>query len=130
MNPIVILLVDDDLGVQFSIWRLLKGDGFAVLTADDGKNALEASRNYPGSIDLLLSDMDMPRMGGVELCQNIVAERPGIKVLLMSDDLWGSERARMKGLPFLQKPFTATALRDSIEVLLGPIPPCSDRAPR
>jgi DNA-binding NtrC family response regulator len=119
----VILLVDDDLGVQFSIWKLLKADGFTVLTADDGKNALEASRNYPGPIDLLLSDLDMPRMGGLELCQNIVTERPGIKVLIMSGDLWGREQVRTQGLPFLQKPFTATTLRDTIEALLGPTPP-------
>jgi hypothetical protein len=44
-------------------------------------------------------------------------------VLMMSGDLWGRERVRMKELPFLQKPFTATALRESIEALLGPTPP-------
>jgi two-component system, cell cycle sensor histidine kinase and response regulator CckA len=119
----VILLVDDDVGVQFYIWKLLKADGFTVLTAGDGKAALEVSRNYPGSIDLLLSDVDMPQMDGLELWQNIAAERPGIKVLMMSGDLWARERASMSGLTFLQRPPTATALRNSIEALLGPIPP-------
>jgi DNA-binding response OmpR family regulator len=123
LNPMVILLVEDDLGVRFLIWKLLKAEGFTVLTAGDGKAALEASRNYPGSIDLLLSDVEMPWMGGLELYQNISAERLGIKVLMMSGELWGSQQASMNGLPFLQKPFSRTAIRDSIEALLGPIPP-------
>ena len=116
----VILLVEDDVGVQFYVWKLLKADGYTVLTAGDGKAALEASRNCPGSIDLLMSDVEMPGMGGLELCKNIAAERPGIKVLVMSDEPSCEEQAAMNGLPFLQKPFTSTALRDSIEALLGP----------
>jgi DNA-binding response OmpR family regulator len=54
----VILLADDDVGVRFFVRRLLKADGFTVLTAGDGKAALEASRNFPGSIDLMLSDVE------------------------------------------------------------------------
>ena len=118
----VILLVDEDLGTQFSIWKLLKADGFTVQTAGDGKAALEVSRNYPGSIDLLLSDMST-RMGGLELCHTIAAERPGIKQLMMSVEVWGREQASTEGLPFLQKPFSVTALRNSIAALLGPFPP-------
>jgi DNA-binding NtrC family response regulator len=119
----VILLAEDDEVLQWAIWILLKADGFTVLTADDGKAALEASRNYSGIIDLLLSDMDMPRMGGLDLSQTIAAERPGIKVLMMSGGVRGIEQVHMRGLPFLQKPFTATALRGSIKALLGPFPP-------
>jgi DNA-binding response OmpR family regulator len=119
----VILLVDDDIGVRFYIWKLLKADGFTTLTAGDGKAALDASRNYPGSIDLLLSAVDVPGMNGLELWQDIATERPGIKVLMMSGDLWGRKQALMSGLPHLQKPFTATVLRDAIEALLGPNPP-------
>ena len=119
----VILLVDDDVGMQFSIWKLLKADGFTVLTAGDGKAALEASRNFPGTIDLLLSDMNMPGMGGLELCKIIAAERSEIKQLMMSGEVWGREQASMNGLAFLQKPFSVTALRNAIEALLGPIPP-------
>ena len=59
-------------------------------------------------------------MGGLELCRKIMRERPGIKVLLMSSDTLTALR---NGLPFFQKPFSHTALRISIEALLGPIPP-------
>jgi DNA-binding NtrC family response regulator len=117
----IILLAEDDVGLRFFVWRLLRADGFSVLTASDGIAALEVSRNHPGTIDLLLSDVEMPRMGGLELCKSIVAERPGTKVLVMSGDLRVREQASMNELPFIQKPFTVTALRDSLEALLGPI---------
>ena len=68
----------------------------------------------------------MPRMGGLELCKTIAAERPGIKVLMMSGEASCKEQVSMNGLPFLQKPFTIDALRGSIEELLGPILPCND----
>jgi CheY-like chemotaxis protein len=117
----VILCAEDDEQLQYFIWRLLKADGFTVLTANNGEFALDASRNHPGPVDLLLTDIEMPRMGGLELCRYILAERPGIKVLVMSSE--EQEQVSMSGLSFIQKPFTATALRNSIEALLGPIPP-------
>jgi DNA-binding NtrC family response regulator len=122
----VILLAEDDVGVQFFVWSLLKADGFTVLTAGDGKAALEVSRNHPGSIDLVLSDVEMPQMGGLELCKTIASERPGIKVLMMSGVASCKEQDSMNGFPFLQKPFTCTVLRHSIEALIGPIPPSND----
>ena len=122
MNPMVILVAEDNDDFRLAISNILKADEFTVLTAYDGKAALELSRCYPDRIDVLLSDLDMPFMGGQELCQNITVERPGIKVLLMSGGIDAREEACMNGLPFLQKPFTATALRHSIKALLGPIP--------
>jgi CheY-like chemotaxis protein len=118
VNPTVILLAEDRDDVRLAIWNLLKASGFTVLAAGDGIAALEASRNYAGTIDLLLSDMDMPRMGGLELCQTIATERPGIKVLIMSGGLQELEHVYMKGMQFLQKPLTSTALRGSIQALL------------
>jgi DNA-binding NtrC family response regulator len=118
----VILVAEDHDDVRFAISNILKADGFTVLTTYDGRAALELSRCYPGTIDVLLSDLDMPFMGGQELCQSIAVERPGIKVLLMSGGVGAQEQARMNGLPFLQKPFTAAALRYSIRALLGPMP--------
>ena len=116
----MILLAEDDASVRTFVGKLLKADGFTVLTAGDGKAALEASRKYPGPIDLLLSDVEMPRMDGLGLCRKIMRERPGINVLLMSSD---PLTAFKNALPFLQKPFSHTTLRVSIEALRGPIPP-------
>ena len=119
----VILVAEDHDDVRLAIWNTLKAGGFTVLAAYDGKAALELSRSYPGTIDLLLSDMDMPQMGGLELCQTIATERPGIKVLIMSGGLQELEHVYMKGTPFLQKPFNGRALRQSIKALLGANPP-------
>jgi len=119
----VILVAEDHEDVRLAIWNILKASGHTVLAAYDGKAALELSRIYAGTIDLLLSDMNMPRMGGLELCQTIATERPGIKVLIMSGGLQELEQVHMKGMPFLQKPFTGTALRQSIKALLSPNPP-------
>jgi CheY-like chemotaxis protein len=129
-NSMVILLVEDDVHVQYFVWKLLKADGFTVLTAGNGEFALEASRSHCGPIDLLLTDIEMPRMNGLELCRNIKPERPGIKVLVMSGDLREREQDSVNGLPFLQKPFTPTVLRDSIEALLGPLPSMAGIHPR
>jgi DNA-binding NtrC family response regulator len=118
----VILVAEDNDDFRFAISNILKADGFTVLATYDGRAALELSRCYPGMIDLLLSDVDMPFMGGQELYQNIVVERPGIKVLLMSGGIGAKEQRRLNGLPFLRKPFNATALRHSIKTLLGPMP--------
>jgi CheY-like chemotaxis protein len=122
VHPMVILLADDDVQVQYFIWKLLKADGFTVLAAGNGEFALEASRSYPGHIDLLLTDMEMPQMNGLALYRNILTERPGIKALVMSGDLQWRDQLAVNGLPFLQKPFTPSALRQSIQALLGPVP--------
>jgi len=59
----------------------------------------------------------------LELSQAIAAERPGIKVLVMSGGLQELEHVYMKGMPFLQKPFSGTALQKFIKALLDPNPP-------
>jgi DNA-binding response OmpR family regulator len=117
----VALLVEHDGRMQKFIWRLLNTNRFTVLTADDGISALEASRDHGGVIDLLLSDVEIPRMGGLELCKQIRVARPGIKVLMMSYEVRGREQAYMSGLPFVQKPLRLSVLCKSIETLLGPI---------
>ena len=114
----VILCAEDDHGIRSFILKLLKADGHTVLAAGDGEAALEAARNHSGPIDLLLSDVEMPRMHGLELCRNLLAERPGIKVLMMSGAFGAREKMAMAGLPILQKPFNRTALRNSIQALL------------
>ena len=58
----VILLVEDDLPIQRFVSKLLNADGFTVMTAGDGEAALEVSRTFSASIDLLLSDVKRPDM--------------------------------------------------------------------
>ena len=113
----VILIAEDEAMVQNIVRIALEGDGYFLLTAHDGEAALEISRSFPGTIHLLLTDITMPRLNGIELCRRIAKERPDCRVLIMS----GNPREDGFRVPFLQKPFTLTSLQDSIESLLGPI---------
>src|SRR5258708_5069765 len=81
---IVILLAEDEHLVRNLVRTILINEGYAVLDANDGEHALEISRGFPGSIHMLLTDVKMPKMNGLELSQQIARERPGIKVLIMS----------------------------------------------
>jgi CheY-like chemotaxis protein len=117
----VIICAEDDPQLQHLIRRLLGDDGHTVLPARDGEFALQASRQHPGAVDLLLTDIEMPRMNGLELCEKIQAERPATKILIMSGDLSGPERLLWNGLPFLPKPFRPADLRASIHRLLSPV---------
>src|SRR2546421_4415742 len=80
----VVLLADDELIVRSLARSVLVRAGYKVLDATDGEHALEVSRGYPGSIDVLLTDVKMPKMSGLELSAQVTEERPGIKILFMS----------------------------------------------
>ena len=114
----VILFAEDDVQLQYFIWKLLRADDFIVMGAISGEAALEISRRYSGPVDLLLTDLEMPGMSGLELYRLLAVERPGIKVLIMSGGVTEGE-ASITGLPFLQKPFTPSGLHDAIAALLA-----------
>ena len=104
-TPGVILVAEDEVIVRNVVCLLLQRDGYQVLSAADGKEALELARQYQGTIDLLLSDIQMPRMDG--LAEHVIEERPGIRVLLMSGKVSAEIRERNVRLPFLRKPFVS-----------------------
>lgn len=115
----VILVADDEALVRNLVTLLLQQDGYFVLSAADGHEGLELSRQYPGSIELVITDMAMPRMNGSDLCAHLLEERPGIKVLVMSGaDI--SEIVRQNAnLPFLPKPFDGQTLKARVRALLA-----------
>jgi two-component system cell cycle sensor histidine kinase/response regulator CckA len=80
----------------------------------DGEHALEVSRGYSGPIDILLTDVKMPKMDGVELSARIIKERPGIKILFMSGKESGELMVHGKKMEFLRKPFAARDLSEKI----------------
>lgn len=73
----VILVVDDEEMIRFLITRRLQGHGYVVLSAPDGKRALELSRKFPGSIDLVIADAIMPRLNGVEILWSYAPRKTG-----------------------------------------------------
>ena len=114
----VILLAEDDQLVRNLIRAVLANEGYTVLSATDGLHALEMSREYEGKIQLLLSDVRMPRMDGLELSEHIVKDRPDIKILLMSGRMSGEALINHQAANFLRKPFVAQTLRSRVKTML------------
>ena len=116
-----ILIAEDSEGVLVLAERILRNEGYVVLTARDGVEALEVSRRHEGEIDLLLTDVMMPRMNGGELARAFAAERPAAVIAIMSGYM--DEDALRRTLdnantPILQKPFSAAALLERVGAIL------------
>jgi len=115
---LVVLVADDEPLVRNLVGAVLSDAGYRVLNAADGEQALEVSRQYHGSIDVLLTDITMPKMDGIELSLRIVQERPGIKVLMMSGVLSSEPLVRDQKVHFLRKPFLPEALCEKLSAML------------
>jgi two-component system cell cycle sensor histidine kinase/response regulator CckA len=108
-----LLLVEDDAGIRDLTVRILRGCGYRLLSARDGKEALAVAALQEGPIHLLITDVVMPQMGGGRLAAELSAQRPGMKVLYLSgdtDDAVVRHGVLEQGIPFLTKPFTLAAL--------------------
>lgn len=103
-----VLVVEDEPFALEAITELLTEDGFAVTPAPDAEAALMALRQ--DSHDVLLSDVILPGMSGVELAHRVTAEHPHVKVILMSGYV-PDQRAMQSGWQFLRKPIDVTMLR-------------------
>ena len=124
-----ILVVDDDPEVLTLVVDILEMAGYAVLSTADPRQALRLVQTYAEPIHLLLTDVVMPLMNGLQLAAEVLALRPEVSILLMSayrtkaiDD----HRMRL-GLPglFLDKPFTVVSLMGAVRYLLDDRVPMS-----
>jgi DNA-binding response OmpR family regulator len=116
-----ILFADDDGLLQTFVAALLHKAGYKTLLAHDGLDALNKARAYKGEIHLLLSDVEMPGMTGIELAIQLNQERPNTKILLISG-LDSGMLVLNNGWQFLPKPFMADMLRDRIRDFLAEQP--------
>lgn len=121
----VILIAEDEVVIRNLVRHILQAEGHEILAAADGYEALELSRRYAGNIDLLITDVKMPRMDGLELIEKLVKERPNIRVMVMSGHLSEEVRGRQSGFAFLQKPFPPRAFLSKVKEVLGG--DCSER---
>ena len=115
-----ILVVDDEASLRHLLVRQLRSQGYQVLEAGYGLEALEVARNSDQPVDLVLSDIVMPGMIGTELAQRLLVEHPGIHVVLMSahvvDEL--ARPDRRWDVPVLRKPFEGGKLLAHVQLLL------------
>jgi two-component system cell cycle sensor histidine kinase/response regulator CckA len=108
-----VLVVEDQDGIRDIVRESLRRNGYNVLIAVDGNEALQMAGDYPDPIHLLVTDLVMPNIGGRELAQRLKPVRPGMKVLFMSGY---SEHSVLEiedtgsSAPVLQKPFSLDVL--------------------
>jgi PAS domain S-box-containing protein len=119
-----VLLVEDEVAVREMAERILGSNGYSVLSAENGEDALDIWSGTEQPIDLLLTDVIMPKMLGTELADRIFGTRAGLRVLYMSG--YGNEAvgplASLDGSQFIEKPFSAEELLDAVRgVLDSPI---------
>jgi two-component system cell cycle sensor histidine kinase/response regulator CckA len=116
-----VLLVEDEESVRQLVRETLEAKGYRVLEAENGQEGLETVAAHSGTIDLLITDVVMPEMGGHELAERLLKVRPGIKVIYLSGY---TEEALVEGKidggkAFLQKPFTLQTLSRKVREVLG-----------
>ena len=116
----VILLVEDHEMVRALTRDILKMNGYVVKEASNGQEGLAFCEAHEGPIDLLVSDVVMPGLGGREFAERALKLRPGMKVLFVSghtEDIVLKEGIKT-GTPFLQKPYTPAALAQKVRETL------------
>jgi PAS domain S-box-containing protein len=116
-----ILVVEDEQSMREMIRECLQGTGYTVLEAADGAEAHDVCHGHPGVLDLLITDVVMPGIGGRALAERLQALRPGMRALYISgytDDAVVLHGVRSAEMAFLQKPFTPQALAVKIRQVL------------
>jgi CheY-like chemotaxis protein len=122
-----ILLVEDEKTLRKLQKRILTDAGYRVLEASDGVKALRIAADEVGEIDLVLTDVEMPTLGGRGMVEELNELSPGIRVLFMSG--YTDNEILRRGIgtserQFLQKPFTAETLKTAVQTALArPVAP-------
>ncbi len=117
-----VLVVDDEREVRRLLSLLLEDAGFRVYAAKDGEEALDLFERLQGGIDLVVTDVVMPRMGGVELVARLREKDPQLPIILVSgysSSFSVSELGGVTGVVFLPKPITKDDLNRAVEQVLS-----------
>jgi PAS domain S-box-containing protein len=116
-----ILVVEDEPGVRHSLVRILAAEGYTVLSAPNGKDGLEAFVANDSAVDLLITDIVMPGMGGRDLARKCSDLRASLRVLYVSGytkDSLLSQQTFDEGVEFLEKPFTRESVLKTVRQVL------------
>lgn len=113
-----ILLVDDEESLMFFLQKLLVREGYKIIMAGNGKEAIDLYKSNSDNINLILMDITMPVMGGIEAYQELVKLNPNVIILLMSAYSKDSFKD-IAGLNFIRKPIFPTDLIAKIGELIN-----------
>ena len=116
MSGKTVLVVDDHDSTRQTITRMLEAGGFTVRQATNGVEALDRLSRESEEIDLVLSDVTMPKMGGIDLSYQIREQYPQIPIALVSGDVSDLVRSIIgrQDVPFIKKPFHAESLYSAV----------------
>jgi CheY-like chemotaxis protein len=117
-----VLLVDDEASIRMVVARVLEANGYRVLLALSGEEAIELWKAYSSEIDLLFTDLQMPGMSGVELAEELKRTRPDLKVLFTSGSGISVVEAMLNSTQagaFLPKPYRMPALGRAVQNALN-----------
>ena len=112
---LTILVADDEVAIRRLVGEILRQQGFSVLEAADGVEALEVAEQHPGPIHLLLTDWCMPRLNGGGLIQGLRSGRPETAIVIMSGHIDGDSPPTAA---FLCKPFSLHGLVETVGQVL------------
>jgi CheY-like chemotaxis protein len=113
----VVLFADDEEAIRWVGRRYLEADGWTVLEARDGEEALGLIEAHQGRLSLVVTDLNMPKVTGRELAEVLSVFRPGLPVLAITGFL--SSVSHDRRLPILPKPFTAGSLLQAVRMATG-----------
>ena len=116
-----ILIAEDDPAVRAFMKRALAGQGYTVFAAEDGASALRIIQEGRDPIHMIITDVVMPDQSGPDLINQVMALRPGLRVLFASGytgEAMAQQRVLQSGVPFLQKPFSVQDLASKVRAVL------------
>ncbi len=123
----IILVAEDEPLVRNLVQLMLAKEGYVLLSAKDGQEALELIEAFKDPIHLLLTDARMPRMDGLTLAEKVRTLRPATKIILMSGETAAIVREKNAPDAFLRKPFVPPILLKCVQrVLQGSSGACED----
>jgi len=121
-----LLLVENEAAIRNLLQMALRKNGYTVLAAESGREALELVRVHAGPLDLLITDVMMPDMDGPELVRQLTTIRPETRTLFMSgymDDALGEHGILPANVNFIQKPFSPRVIAQKVRDILDGAPP-------
>jgi two-component system, cell cycle sensor histidine kinase and response regulator CckA len=113
--------VEDEKYMSHLLEKVLSGHGCRVLVASDGEQAIEAFRSQKLGIDVVLLDVGLPKIAGLQVLSRIKAENPGVKVVIASGYLEPKTKAEMSGIGvkhFVNKPYILDEVVQTIQSLI------------
>ena len=117
-----VLLADDDAAMRDLVCRSLIAEGHTVVVAHDGQEALDLAHSAAAPFDILVTDVQMPGVDGIALANEMLGDKPSLKVVLMSglqSEMARADNLKTQGAKFISKPFTLEQIRSLVRATLG-----------